>query len=199
MIKCALDLVVGQMSNCPNVKMTPQNAQSFGCFSNECIWLYKDDLLPEIDHHYSLYTIRPAGCFTGQKWLETGKIMSGLGDHQCSVMSSESSLEKTVFFNFGTSSQCSILTDKEITITQPSLERRYFHPSVGWLVCAASMNGGNVISHFVNLFNLSYRYLYQIDLGVILTSSVTLKNLQIQSNSVHVNYLLKEEDQNRKE
>jgi len=102
--------------------MTPQTAQSFGCFTDQCTWLHQDSLLPEINQNYSSSVVNAAGLFEEQRWMKGGKIVGGLGDHQCSVMAA-TSLDKTIFFNFGTSSQCSILTDKTIYITKPSVER----------------------------------------------------------------------------
>ena len=59
-------------------------------------------------------------------------------------------LTNTIFISVGTSSQCTVLSDEEISVpVHPYAEKRYFHPRFGKLMCAASLNGGNVIDHFV--------------------------------------------------
>ena len=63
---------------------------------------------------------------------------------------SSRSLTDTIFISVGTSSQCTVLSDEEISNpVHPYAEKRYFHPRFGKLMCAASLNGGNVIDHFV--------------------------------------------------
>ena len=63
---------------------------------------------------------------------------------------SSRSLTDTIFISVGTSSQCTVLSDEEISNpVHPFAEKRYFHPRFGKLMCAASLNGGNVIDHFV--------------------------------------------------
>lgn len=59
-------------------------------------------------------------------------------------------LADTIFISVGTSSQCTVLSDEEMSDpVHPYAEKRYFHPRFGKLMCAASLNGGNVIDHFV--------------------------------------------------
>ena len=59
-------------------------------------------------------------------------------------------LADTIFISVGTSSQCTVLSDEEMSDpVHPYAEKRYFHPRFGRLMCAASLNGGNVIDHFV--------------------------------------------------
>ena len=59
-------------------------------------------------------------------------------------------LTNTIFISVGTSSQCTVLSDEETNNpVHPYAEKRYFHPRFGKLMCAASLNGGNVIDHFV--------------------------------------------------
>ena len=63
---------------------------------------------------------------------------------------SSRSLTDTIFISVGTSSQCTVLSGEELsTPVHPYAEKRYFHPRFGKLMCAASLNGGNVIDHFV--------------------------------------------------
>ena len=59
-------------------------------------------------------------------------------------------LTDTIFVSVGTSSQCTVLSNEEMSDpVHPYAEKRYFHPRFGKLMCAASLNGGNVIDHFV--------------------------------------------------
>ena len=59
-------------------------------------------------------------------------------------------LADTIFISVGTSSQCTVLSDEEMSDpVHPYAEKRYFNPRFGKLMCAASLNGGNVIDHFV--------------------------------------------------
>jgi len=56
-----------------------------------------------------------------------------------------------------------VLSDEEISNpVHPYAEKRYFHPRFGKLMCAASLNGGNVIDHFVKVGLKNFSKIFKI-------------------------------------
>ena len=91
--------MVALFTSNPKIGMTPQNAQSFGCFTPEQKWSIDDELLPEIDSNYKLHDFvchaKLSMLLTTDK-LKSSKVIGGLGDHQCTIMA-QLSWELTFF------------------------------------------------------------------------------------------------------
>ena len=85
--------MVALFTSNPKIGMTPQTAQSFGCFTQEQEWSIADELLPEIDSTYELHDFlchANLSMLTTDK-LESSKVIGSLGDHQCTIMAQLSS------------------------------------------------------------------------------------------------------------
>ena len=63
-----MDFFVARLSKNPLIKMSPQNAHSFGCWNQKKNWLISDPLLPEVEPSYELLKVRdtrfPDSCLT---------------------------------------------------------------------------------------------------------------------------------------
>ena len=108
--------MVALFTSNPKIGMTPQNAQSFGCFTPEQKWSIDDELLPEIDSNYKLHDFvchaKLSMLLTTDK-LKSSKVIGGLGDHQCTIMA-QLSWELTFFSPLG-----KLLRSNMLFIKQP--------------------------------------------------------------------------------
>lgn len=68
-----MDFFVARLSKNPRVKMSSQNAHSFGCWNQKKNWLINEPLLPEVDAKYELLKVRDS------RFSDSCLTMVGLG------------------------------------------------------------------------------------------------------------------------
>ena len=123
--------------------MTPQNAEAFGLFAEM-------KAVPKVGERFlQTIKIKYPGCFL------FSKVLPGLADHQCSIYRNKT--DKCIFMNIGTSAQLSYVetADNRVDLVAkyPShISVRPFFEERKFLITAASLNGGNVLADFVNMF-----------------------------------------------
>lgn len=147
-----MDYCVALLTNNVHNPMSPHTAHSFGCWSTSDGWRVHDDLLPSVNHNFESLSVNHI-LFNGRC-----KTIPAMGDHQCSLFATGVPVsKKTLFYNFGTSAQMAFISNNVTNITESgSVEIRPFYDGFGSIVSIASMNGGNVINHFVSLFNRTH-------------------------------------------
>ncbi|XP_022705113.1 sedoheptulokinase-like isoform X2 [Varroa jacobsoni] len=165
------DLMVAMLTGLNKPVMTPQNAASFGYFDVETnqwdlqaleLSDFPCDILPEIvDESQVAGELR-------HFWLGIPArtvIFPATGDAQCSVLSGLQAREGSAILYMGTSAQISFVVDYRGRNHKG--HHTYFPYFNGKHLCvAASLNGGNVLTQFVDMVKL---WLY--DLGVSLPES----------------------------
>lgn len=127
----------------PYTVMTPQNAEAFGLYAEM-------KMLPKLCEKF-IQTIK----IQCPRRFLFSKVLPGLADHQCSIYRNET--DKCIFMNIGTSAQLSFIetADSRIDLLAkyPShISVRPFFEERKFLITAASLNGGNVLADFANMF-----------------------------------------------
>ncbi|OQR71846.1 sedoheptulokinase-like [Tropilaelaps mercedesae] len=165
------DLVVTMLTERPAACMTSQNAASFGYFDPErSQWdlqaleeaNFPSRILPEV-----VVEDKEAGTLR-HSWfgIPAGTVVyPATGDTQCAVLSGLRNREKLALLHIGTSAQVSFVVDqREQRVKGHYTFFPYFNGK--YLCVAASVNGGNVLAHFVSMLRSWTR-----DLGVSLSES----------------------------
>ncbi|XP_057668448.1 sedoheptulokinase-like isoform X2 [Diorhabda carinulata] len=153
------DFAVAMLCNLDRPVMSCQNAASWGYFncrtSEWNIDILKNanfpvELLPEVKASGKI-----AGYLAGN-WHSVPKgtpVGVGLGDLQCSVLSTLETLEDAVL-NISTSAQISFVVDSYVPNNgPPEVLPLYYWPYFGqqYVAVAASLNGGNSLATFVKM------------------------------------------------
>ena len=148
-----MDYFVALVARDGNIPISAHNAQSFGAWSEEEGWKIDDSLLPPVAADFPSFPV-PHSSFS-----PNCVIIPAMGDHQCSVFAAGVPPKpNSLFFNFGTSAQMTIVaTCRKGDVRETgAVEIRPFYKPFGRLLTVASLNGGNVIDHFISFFNQSH-------------------------------------------
>jgi len=146
-----MDYFVAVVTRDWDIPISSHNAHSFGAWSEQNGWQVDDSLLPLVATDFPSFPVRhsafPPNC----------TIVPAMGDHQCSVFAAGVPPKpNSLFFNFGTSAQMTIVFTGCNVRETGAVEIRPFYPPFGRLLTVASLNGGNVIDHFISFFNQSH-------------------------------------------